>query len=628
MKARINFLVSLLLFSSVAMANSESGALIAEVVKLRGEITQLSPGARLARKVNLGDKFVEDTSIVTGPKSFIKIKLIDNSELNVGPESKVVITEMKKDSVGIISLLKGRIRTEVQKDAKDPEANKFFVKTRTAALGVRGTEFQTIYNPDNKMTSLLTYKGEVAMAKVDEKTFARLENAPSIEVVRDDVTKEPEIVETPAKKLDEHEELNKILKNKSAVIVPPGQSSFSSDSLKKTSLPVKISPVQLDALYKNEDFNEKSESNLKLQSAVDAINYKPMLKTAAQSAPAEGFYNAKTGDFAPKSGGFIDLNTGLYVAPSVDSKLDAKSGVYVANQIGDIDADTGQYVAPKGLVLDANKGFILVDDQTKTELKPELLAMREDLNKNIAKDIVVGASLEDAPEAFNINEKFIRDRITFSLWSMNQTLKANENSNTDPYVEVDSLSAVRLGFEWRMSSVNRFAPVVGIDYGIVDYKDKSLKGISQDSKKLLGLSFGFQYALSKSFNLYTKFGLHQDHQLDQTADGMTRSYDLKKIVLTRLGLGVNAEFWRKHKFSLDASLGGFVTFRKRINNLVINEGGGLQFEVLPKYALSEKKWIGLGIKVENQAQKVGGTVRTNSLRRDTGGLELKYISDF
>ncbi|MFA6238655.1 MAG: FecR family protein [Bacteriovorax sp.] len=609
-----------LLIPNFVFANSET---IAEAIKLRGEITQLSPGARIARKVVSGDRFLEDTSIVTGPNSFIKIKFADSSEINVGPESKIVITEMKNDSVGIISLLKGKIRTEVQKVSKT-NTNRFFIKTRTAAMGVRGTEFQTIYNPENKMTSLLTYKGEVAMAKVDEKTYERLENAPVKSVVRDELTNVPKVVETPAKKLDEVEELNKILKNKSTVIVPPGQNSVSSDSLKKTSLPVTISPLQLEALYKNEEFQEKDAANLNLKSGTGLIKTKQMLKIAPQAAPLEGMYNEKTGDFAPKAGGFIDLNTGLYIAPGTDSKLDNKSGVYVAEKVGDFDADTGQYVAPKGLVLDAKKGFVVADTADK---QPELLAMKEDLNKNIAHDIVVGMEPEEKELAFNIDEKFIRDRVMFSVWFMDQTLKVNENSAAARFFELNSEDSYRFSLDWQMATNNRFSPIVGIDYGTVTYASKLANSVTQESKKLMGLSFGVQFALTKKVNIYSKFGLHQDHYLDQTVADPA-FFNLKKVVLTRLSIGANAEFWRGRKYSLDASAGGLFTFRKRINNLIINEGAGLQIEVLPKYALSDKKWIGLGLKLENQFQKSSGSTGINHVQRNTSGVELKYISDF
>jgi hypothetical protein len=620
-----HIIFTILLFPSILFASSEQFT-IAEVVKIRGEVTQLSPGAHLARVVALGDKFIEDTSILTGPKSFVKIKFIDQSELNIGPESKLVITEMKKDSVGIISLLKGRIRTEVAKDATKPNANKFFIKTRTAAMGVRGTDFQTIYNPENKMTSLLTYKGEVAMAKIDETTFKKLEESSEPVIVRDDVTKVPEIKKGNIKSLNEIEELNLVLNKKDVVLVPPGQNSFASDSLEKSSQPVKISPVQLEALYKNKEMETKTDANIKLQSTSDA-NLKPVLVAANQVAPAEGMYNQKTGDFAPKSGGFIDINTGLYVAPTSDAKFDAKKGVYVDQKIGDIDADTGQYVAPAGLTLDAKKGFVLSGDSNASK-KPELLALREDMNQSIARDIVVAGAAEEDEKLFNIREKFIRDRISFSLWSMDQKITLNENSTNTPFNQVNSFGAARFSVDWQMATNNRFGPLVGIDYSIVKFQNISSMGATQESTKLLGLSYGFQFALNKTFNFYSKLGLHQEHYLDQTSVGMSNVYAFKKIVITRLTAGASAEFWRSQKWSVDANAGGIFTFRKRINSIVINEGAGLTIEVLPKYKLSDKKWLGLGLKIEEQFQRVDGTVAINREKRSTSGLELKYISDF
>jgi len=595
----------------------EKGAYIAEVVRIRGEATQLSPGAKMARAVEIGDKFIEDTSIVTGAKSFLKIKFIDNSEMNVGPESKIVIAEMKKESPGVISLLKGRIRTEVQKDATS-NTNKLFIKTRTAAMGVRGTDFQTIYNPDNKMTSLLTYRGEVAMARVDEKTYQKLEEAPEKTIERNDVTKDVEVKEVPAKKLDEATELNKILKSNTTVLVPPGQNSFASDALKKASLPVKISPVQLEVLYKNKEFAEKSRDNINAVSEAE----KPInttLKVADQKAPAEGLFNEKTGDFAPKAGGYIDIATGLYIAPEADAKLDKEKGVYVSKKVGDIDADTGQYVAPKGLVLDAKKGFVLASEADK---KPELLALKEDLNKTIAKDVVIKD--EEAVEVpFNIEEKFIRDRIALSVWGLDQDLKLNANRNSAPYVGLYSNSSVRFGLDWIMSSNNRFSPLVGIDYGVLNFSGQRA---TQQSKKTLALSFGTQFALSKVVNLFGKVGLHQEHFIDQTD---SFSYALKKVTLTRLTLGANSEFWRGKRFSLDAKVAGFFTFRKKINNLIIKNGSGVQLEVMPKLAIGNHSWIGLGIQSENQLQWINGSFggADNKQERKSAGLFLRYIHD-
>ncbi|MBP9679913.1 MAG: FecR domain-containing protein [Bacteriovorax sp.] len=594
---------------------------IAEVVKIRGEATELSPGSKMARNVVLGDKFIEDTSVLTGPKSFLKMRFIDGSEMNLGPESKIIISEMKQNSVGIISLLKGRIRTEVQKDA-NPTGNKFFVKTRTAAMGVRGTDFQTIYNPDNKMTSLLTYKGEVALAKVDEKTFEKIQNAAQKEVVRNEQTNSPEIKEIPAKRLDETEELNKILKSKTTVVVPSGQNAFSSDTLKKASLPVKISPLQLEALYKNQDFQEKAAANINQKGAGDEASKKGSLKSAAQVAPAEGFYNDKTGDFAPKSGGFIDLATGLYVAPDSEAKLDSLTGVYVSKKIGSIDADTGQYVAPKGLVLDAKKGFVLDGDSEK---KPELLALREDMNRTIAKDLVIGSEVLKGNESFNINEKFIRDRVAVSLWGMGQNIKSNASQSNSPYLELDSSDALKLALEWSMASNNRFSPIVGLDYSILNYSGKMAKGVTQTSKKTLGLSLGAEYAMTKNINLYAKLGLHQNHYLNQSA---VDAYNLEKIVLTRFSSGLNAEIWRQDRWGVDGKLEGLLTFRKRINNLIVHPGTGFSLGLFSKYRLGERKWLALGFSFEQQNQRVVSANFENRMERKSSGPELKYLADF
>ena len=620
MKDLTVFFIFLILFIANVKASDSA---VAEVIKIRGEVTQLAPHSLLPRKVAIGDKFVEDTSIVTGPKSFIKIKFIDNTEVNLGPESKIVIAEMKKNSVGIISLLKGRIRTEVQKESERPLANKFFIKTRTAAMGVRGTDFQTIYNPDIKMTSLLTYRGEVAMAKVDEKTFEQNDKSLGKTIERDDVSKVPEIVNSPVKKNDEISELNRVLGSKSAVLVPPGQNSFSSDALKKTSLPVKISPVQLEALYKNQDFQEKSKENVKIKSQ-ESVDQSRRLSVAAQTSPAEGLYNAKTGDFAPKSGGFIDQNTGLYVAPDSSAKLDPMTGVYVSDKTGNVDADTGQYIAPKGLILDAKKGFI-VDGDTD---KPELLALRQDLNQTIARDIVIGADSSESELAFNIKEKFIRDRLSFAFNAQRHEIKINENQTNAQYLGLTSKDDLGFSFDWQMATNNRFSPLLGIDYSITDFS-KSLSGqLTEDSKKMMNLSFGAQFALNEKINLFSKLGLHQNYFLDQITTGGMNTYNLKRVVLTRFSFGGTAEFLKRNRWSLNTSLEGLFTFRKRINSFVVNEGLGYKVELLPKYKLSEYRYIGIGLKIEEQHQRLAGTMGVNQQDRITQGLELKCIADY
>ena len=114
-------------------------------------------------------------------------------------------------------------------------------------------------------------------------------------------------------------------------------------------------------------------------------NIKGYISQADQKAPLEGITKAKTGDFAPRSGGFLDLETGLYVAPGKKSQLNKKLGVYEDKSIGSLSSKTGKYIPPKGLKLDAEKGFVpaekLIDEKEIKKLEEKI----KDLNQGLKK---------------------------------------------------------------------------------------------------------------------------------------------------------------------------------------------------------------------------------------------------
>jgi hypothetical protein len=590
-------------FISFNMASAAERPIVATVLRIRGTVTKLLPGALEASEVLVDDKFPKDTSIVTGPKSFIKIKFVDNSELNMGPESKIVISEMAVDSPGIISLLKGRIRTAVQKTS-DPikkDKNKFYIRTRTAAMGVRGTDFQTIYNPDNHVTSLLTYKGAVAMAKIDDKAQTNLEKS-NTEVIRDNDNSIREVKIIPGKQLGEKEEITNALSYGHTVIVSPGQNSFTSDALIKSSEPVSISEMQLNALYKNTDFKEKNILNL--NSGIDLKNQKIELQTVAQKAPLEGFYNKKTGEYAPKSGGFIDQNTGLYIARLADNS-------------GDFDADTGDYFAPKGLVLDAKKGFIL---DKNADVKPELLALQEDMNKSIARDRVVGnLDGEVKLAAKSLREKFIRNQLAFSLGFGNQDLKMKSSGR-----DVQASGVPKINVLLQFASINRFAALLGFNYSSVGYKDLLISGDQQDSKSLFTLSTGLKYALTNRVDLVSFLSLDQGHYGGKKGVSPD-TYFFKRVVLTKLSLGADVLVAKSNNFSLMGNLYGTLGFRKKYNDLVIKEISEFTFRLTPQYAIDERKTIGIGFFLKKENSNNINSFGMNEQQRDDHGVELKYM---
>ena len=117
-----------------------------------------------------GDKIFVDTSLVTYKKSFVQVAYFNGGSVNIGPNSKAIITQTSKKRKGVIGLLKGSIRSNYRNPSvrKSPDL-KFFIKTNTAAMGVRGTDFQVIYNPENTVTNLLTFEGEVSIVRVEPK---------------------------------------------------------------------------------------------------------------------------------------------------------------------------------------------------------------------------------------------------------------------------------------------------------------------------------------------------------------------------------------------------------------------------------------------------------------------------
>lgn len=597
---------------------------IAEVIKIRGSATKLLPGALEASKIELGDQLVEDTSVLTAAKSFIKIRFIDKSEVSLGPESKIVISQMASSAPGIISLLKGRIRAEVQKEQeKESNDNKFYVRTRTAALGIRGTDFQTIYNPDNRMTSLLTFKGAVAMARVDETTHQKLESQSGTQqkvVERIDMKDTPEVKTIPGKAINEQEELQKILANNQTVVVPPGQNAFSSQSLKNASLPVKINPVQLNALYKNRDFEEKNIVNLKSGIGVD--DSKLTVTQAPQKAPAEGLYDPKSGAFAPKAGGFIDLNTGLYVAPGPDAVLDTEKGIYKSKAAGDIDADTGDYFAPKGLILDAKKGFIV--DQNAGD-KPELLALKDDLNKAIARDVVVGELDAENKIAFNIKEKFIRNRLAITIGMGDEEQTVNEDSNHQFNFKLQAPDSLRVKLDWDMASTGRWTTFFGMSYQNAEYENLAAQNMTQDSPALFGLSGGLMYALNREIDLRTQLKLHQSHFASQNS---SNSFILKRIVSTRASFGARGVFFEKGRFSFLTEADLNIIFRKRFNDIVIEPGAGFNLKLMPRWSINERGRIGIGLSLMKEKEKVKSSIASHHIRKSYSGLEALYSLDF
>jgi hypothetical protein len=317
---------------------------LAQVTKVHGHVTYLSPGMREAKELVKDQWLINDTSVLSTDKSFAILTYKDGSSLTLGPSSKIIVDQSANKEQKIVSLLIGKMKAAI-KNEKKTDDNKVIIKTTTAALGIRGTEFQTSYNPESKITSLLTFHGAVAMAKINPR----------------DVDGEHKI-----------EKIEEALKNKS-VEVTTGEYSGVAENIKLATSPVKIAPEQFTKLKLNESLGASEE-------VVNPDEFKKELaKTVEDYARAPKKVETVGDHLNLKSGGFVDIDTGLYLAPPKDSELDPKLNIYKTNdKMGKID-DAGNYQPPVGLKIDAKRGFVV--DQKSASL--EVLELAKNLNESI-----------------------------------------------------------------------------------------------------------------------------------------------------------------------------------------------------------------------------------------------------
>lgn len=137
---------------------------------MRGRVNVLSPDGKL-RSAKKGMRFTVGETITTGKKSLAILKLSDSSILKVEPNSKLIIEALidrkKRGYSGVSSfvLATGGLMVDVVKQFAGPHSLK--IKTKTVALGVRGTHFYSFI--DHKSNDFWTTVKEGNVEALDYK---------------------------------------------------------------------------------------------------------------------------------------------------------------------------------------------------------------------------------------------------------------------------------------------------------------------------------------------------------------------------------------------------------------------------------------------------------------------------
>jgi hypothetical protein len=140
----------------VSFAKSKGKPKNAALVKVvKGKAFKVLNGKK--EPIKKKDWLKEGTTVQTAEKSFVRLIYTDKSSMNVGPKSEMKIEQFDNKEPGMINMIKGKIRSKVSKDYLkiDKKRSKLLIRTPSAVMGVRGTEFVTEVIP-------ATAKGQVA----------------------------------------------------------------------------------------------------------------------------------------------------------------------------------------------------------------------------------------------------------------------------------------------------------------------------------------------------------------------------------------------------------------------------------------------------------------------------------
>ncbi len=362
------------------------------VTKMVGRAVYINDNGK-KEQLKINDHLDGDGLLATANKSFIKVTFDDGASISLGPNSQGRLAQKMPNKPKVVELLQGQLRAMAdEKKPVPPEGHKLYIKTRSSSMGVRGTDFLVVHNPKNHVTATVTFKGEVQIFKKKDEDIH--------ESLREEFDRRGKSQKTQQSR--DIQNMEDELHHHTVESVAPGTLSGAYPSYEKAQAAIKISPAQLQALQRNNDLSLGVKGKLiKGTKLVQNSNIKnnPHNSDLLPTPPGdrlmveEGELNSKSAE-GVRSGGVLDLNTGLYLAPPEGSVFDNKTGTYVLPEdYGAINEATGEYVPPMGLKLDPLHGFIGMGPEQKdrnvSESLKKLSALTGDFNQRLSKTLSI-----------------------------------------------------------------------------------------------------------------------------------------------------------------------------------------------------------------------------------------------
>jgi hypothetical protein len=160
-KCSFFLLVLVILAFQLALLTGAQADVVGRLTQVEDWVDILRGGQLPATPVKVDDRVQTGDVLRTKSLSKAQITFIDNFILTIAPESRVGIEAYMFDSTqnkrnAVVQLFQGLAHVVVNKVFKSAEPD-FVVKTQTAIMGVRGTEFGIRLQPNS--SDILNFKG-------------------------------------------------------------------------------------------------------------------------------------------------------------------------------------------------------------------------------------------------------------------------------------------------------------------------------------------------------------------------------------------------------------------------------------------------------------------------------------
>jgi hypothetical protein len=161
----IGWVALALIMTCAAGANAE---VVGRLTQLEGRVNLMKGGNLPAVEAKLNDTVAPGDVIRTKSRSKAQITFIDNSTLTLSQESRVAIEEFQFEAAqekrrAVLQIFQGLALTVVNKIIKTQEPD-FIIKTQTAIVGVRGTEFGIRLQPNS--STILNFQGKTQVGNI------------------------------------------------------------------------------------------------------------------------------------------------------------------------------------------------------------------------------------------------------------------------------------------------------------------------------------------------------------------------------------------------------------------------------------------------------------------------------